>query len=140
MQIIFFKREHDYMIDEVTRLFGLFDELVCENEISDDLQDFLDDCNLPHVVLVTDHYYNLLGEFEINSNDLPFFGILNEFTSQKKEYGYIDDEYSGEFGYDRRYEVTYVENRQESIEDFFSSYVEEYSNDTDDESEDDDED
>lgn len=80
----FLKREHDYMIKEVTRLFGLFDELVCENEISDDLQDFLDDCNLPHVVLVTDHYYNLLGEFEINSNDLPFFGILDEFTSQKK--------------------------------------------------------
>ena len=72
---------------------------------------------------------------------MPFIDILFEFATSKDDYYYVDDEYSDDFGYDRRFADAYVKERQESIDDFFSRYIDDYYTEiTEEEEEDDDED
>ena len=75
--------------------------------------------------MTNDYFYSLLN-YGIDSNDLPFIDILYKFAVSKDDYDYIDDEYSEDLGYDRRFADTYVKERQESIEDFFLRYIDDY--------------
>lgn len=135
----FLADEYNYSINELINLFELFDDYICKNEIADDLQNFLDDCNLPHAVLVINQYYSSLADYGINSNDLPFLDVLFEFVMSKDDYDYIDDEYSDDLGYDRRFAEVYIKERQESIDDFFLRYIDDYYTEISEEEDDDDE-
>lgn len=122
----FLDGEYKHSINKLIEFFELFDDYICEDGISYDLQNFLDDCNLSHAVLVIEQYHISLADFELNTNDLPFVDILDDFTYSKRDYDYIDDEYSNDLGYDRRFADVYVNDRQESIDDFFLRYIENY--------------
>lgn len=122
----FLGNEPDYDFKKLTELFTQFNDYISEYKIVYELQNFLDDCNLPHAVLVIEQYHISLADFELSTNDLPFVDILFEFVTSKDDYDYIDDEYSGDLGYDRRFADVYVKERQESIDDFFLRYIEDY--------------
>lgn len=113
-------------ISDVIKIFEDFDYYICKNELSKELIDFLNDVNIPHAVLVLNKYHKLLAEQNIDPNKLQFLDILREFLVKKDDNYYIDDDYSSDFNYDRRYFVDYVNQRQEHIEGFFSDYIDEY--------------
>lgn len=122
----FLASEHNYHFEKLTDFFMQFNDYISKDKICSELQNFLDDCNLPHAVLVTNDYFYSLLNYGIDSNDLPFIDILYKFAVSKDDYDYIDDEYSEDLGYDRRFADTYVKERQESIEDFFLRYIDDY--------------
>lgn len=135
----FLGSEHNYHFEKLTDFFIQFNDYISEYKIVDELQNFLDDCNLPHAVLAVDQYFYSLLDYEISPNDLPFVDILFEFATSKDDYYYVDDEYSDDLGYDRRFTDVYVKERQETIDDFFSRYIDDYYTEITEEEEDDNE-
>lgn len=126
------KRQQQYIEDKknrynnglqlTTQLFNQFDKCICNytGEISDDVQEFLDDCNTPHVVMALNRYYSVIKEYDLSSDEIPFLNILCEFINSDDKEGY---------DYDIDYEIysnSNVFNRQDSIDDFISEYIDDY--------------
>lgn len=122
----FIMNEPDYLFERLTKLFTQFNDNVLEDEITNELHIFLNDCNLPHAVLAIEEYDSEVFGYGINPYDLPFTDILCDFSCSKEDYDYVDDEYSDKLGYDRRFADVYVKQRQKSIDNFFMDYIDEY--------------
>lgn len=118
------KKMYNNGLQRTIQLFNQFDECICNysGEISDDIQEFLDECNMPHVVMALNKYHSMIKKYDLSSEQIPFLNILGAFISYDDKEGY---------DYDSDYEIyanSNVFNRQESIDDFVSSFIDDYYN------------
>lgn len=116
------KKRYNNGLQHTIQLFNQFNECICSynGEFFDKIQEFLNDCNTPHVVAALNIYYSLLKEYDLSSDRISYLNILYEFINSDDKEGY---------DYDIDYEIysnSNVFNRQDSIEDFISDYIDDY--------------
>lgn len=126
------KMRYNNGLQRTIQLFNQFNECICSynGELFDNIQEFLDDCNTPHVVVALNKYHSLTKEYDLSSDRISYFNILYEFINSDDKEGY---------DYDMDYEAysnSNVLNRQESIEDFITNYIDDYNNEISEEEED----